>query len=233
MPLFGQVHLLLLLGIAAAAALVSAVCRGGRIPGRTVRLALGFGLAVNELAWWAFRYSHEGLHLGNLPLQLCDLTVWATVLACLRPSPWIVEFAYLSGMAGAGMALITPDLWSPWPTYPAIYFFAAHGGIIVAVAALVFGGEAHPGTRPPWRAFGLLLAYAAVIGIFDAITGTNYMYLCRKPKAVSLLDAFGPWPIYLAGGAATALAIFWLLWLPLRAAWRPVNATTGRHQRDG
>jgi hypothetical protein len=53
-PLFGRVHLSLLLGIAAAAALLSALCRRGRISGRTVRLALGFGLAGNELmssAW--------------------------------------------------------------------------------------------------------------------------------------------------------------------------------------
>ena len=218
--MFGRVHLSLLLGIAAAAALLSALCRRGRISGRTVRLALGFGLAGNELMWWVFRYSHEGLHIWNLPLQLCDLTVWAAVLACLQPVAWIVEFAYLAGMAGAGMALLTPDLWSPWPSYPAIYFFVAHGGIVVAAAVLVFGGAAHPGIRPPWLAFGLLVAYAAAIGGFDAITGTNYMYLCRKPRNASLLDAFGPWPIYLAGGVASALALFWLLWLPMRATAR-------------
>ena len=34
-----------------------------------------------------------------------------TVAACLTLKPWIVEFDYFAGMAGAGMALLTPDLW--------------------------------------------------------------------------------------------------------------------------
>jgi hypothetical integral membrane protein (TIGR02206 family) len=213
-PLLGYAHIALLVGITGAAVLLSALCR--RDP-RPVRLALGFGLAGNELIWWVFRYSHEGVHLTNLPLQLCDLTVWGTVWACLKPVPIVVEFAYFAGLAGAGMALLTPDLWSPWPSYPAIYFFVAHGGVVVAVVVLVFGGAA-PLSRciTPWRSFGLLLAYAGVIGGLNAVLGANYMYLCRKPKNPSLLDAFGPWPMYLVGGAASALALFWLWWLPIR-----------------
>ena len=185
-----------------------------------MRLSLGFGLAANELIWWAFRYSHEGVHRWNLPLQLCDLTVWSTVWACLRPVPIVVEFSYYAGLAGAGMALLTPDLWSPWPSYPAVYFFLAHGGVVVAVAVLVFGRAAAVERRAPWRPFGVLLLYAAVAGGLNAILGTNYMYLCQKPRNASLLNAFGPWPVYLAGGAAAAFALFWLLWLPLRSTAR-------------
>jgi hypothetical integral membrane protein (TIGR02206 family) len=218
-PLFGYTHVSLLIGIAGAAILLSALCRRRGSPegfSRLVRLALGFGLAGNELIWWVFRYSHEGIHLSNLPLQLCDLAVWSAVWACIQPVPIVVEFAYFAGLAGAGMALLTPDLWSPWPSYPAIYFFVGHGGIVVAVAVLVFGGAAPLSRRTPWRAFGLLLAYSAAVGGLNAVLGANYMFLCRRPHNASLLDAFGPWPMYLAGGAATALALFWLLWLPIR-----------------
>jgi hypothetical integral membrane protein (TIGR02206 family) len=216
MPLFGFVHLCWLAGIAIAAILLPALCRIGRLSLRPARLALGCGLLGNELIWWTFRYSHEGVHLTNLPLQLCDLTVWAAVVACLRPVSWIVEFTWFAGLAGAGMALLTPDLWSPWPSYPAIYFFVAHGGIVIAAAVLVFGRAAPIRRGAPWRAFGLLAAYAAAVGCFDRVSGANYMYLCRKPKNASLLDAFGPWPMYLFAGAAAALALFWLLWLPVR-----------------
>lgn len=216
MPLFGTTHLTWIALIAGACIGVSVLCRRKRLDRRTVRLAIGWGLVINELIWWAFRYSHEGLHLWNLPLQLCDVTLWMSALACLTLAPPVVEFAYFGGLAGAGMAVLTPDLWSPWSTYPAIYFFVAHGGIVLAVSALVFGRIAPLRPGAVWRAFGMLLGYAALVGAVNAVAGTNFMYLCRKPKGASLLDSLGPWPIYLIVGAAVALALFWLLWIPVR-----------------
>jgi len=216
MPLFGAVHLLLLAAVIAAAVTLSILCRRRLISGRAVRLVLGYGIAINECIWWIFRYSHEGLHLANLPLQLCDLTVWVTVLACLTRNGVAVEFAYFTGLVGPGMALLTPDLWSSWPSYPAIYFFLVHGGIVVASAVLVFGKIAEVRRGAIKRVFALILVYAAALGLFNAIAGTNYMYLCRKPANPSALDWFGPWPVYLLGGAALALVLFWVLWLPMR-----------------
>lgn len=216
MKTFGLLHLTVLVLIAAFCVVLSMLLRQGRIPARAARLAIGWGIIANELIWWCYRYGHEGLHLWNLPFQLCDVTLWASAIACLTLAPRLVEFAYFGGMAGAGMALITPDLWSPWPSYPAIYFFLAHGGIVLAVAILVFGRVAPLRSGAVWRAFGMLLAFAALVGTVNAFSGANFMYLCRKPKAGSLLDSFGPWPIYLAVGAVVALGLFWLLWLPVR-----------------
>jgi hypothetical integral membrane protein (TIGR02206 family) len=224
MRLFGPLHLVLLAAIALCAMLLVWWCRKTPSSRHAVRLILGWGLVINELIWWCFRYSHEGIHLWNLPLQLCDVTLWASALACLTTIPAIVELAYFAGLAGAGMALLTPDLWSPWPTYPAVYFFIAHGAIVVAVAVLVFGGISPLRRGAMWRAYGLLLGYAALLGILNEICGTNFMYLCRKPKNASLLDALGPWPWYLIPAAVTALALFWLLWLPARPGSRPARS---------
>ena len=218
MRLFGPVHLGLLASIAVASLMLARLCRRRRVSARAVRLAIGYALIGNELIWWSFRYSHEGLHLWNLPFQLCDVTLWMSALACLTLAPRVVEFAYFGGLAGAGMALLTPDLWTPWPTYPAIYFFVAHGLIVLAVAVLVFGGIAPLRAGAVWRAFAMLLGFAAAIGAFNAIAGTNFMYLCKKPGNASLLDALGPWPLYLVAGAMVTLLLFWLLWLPVRPA---------------
>lgn len=208
---------MLLGAIAAAAVALTWFCRHREFAPRATRLALGYGLATNELAWWVFRYAHEGVHLTNLPLQLCDVTLWVTVLACLTAKPAAVEFAYFAGLAGSGMALLTPDLWTPWPSYPAIYFFLAHGGIVLACAVLAFGRAGTLGPNAMWRAFGMLASYALVVGAFNAVFGTNYMYLCRKPRNPSLLDWLGPWPVYLGGAALVGLALFGLLGLSLRA----------------
>lgn len=216
MKLFGPLHLTLLAAIAVIGLLLVMVC--SRLPAarRTMRLALGIGLALNELGWWWFRYSHEGIHLRNLPLQLCDVTLWMTCIGCLTLAPVVVEFAYFAGFAGASLALLTPDLWEPWPRYPAIYFFVAHGGIVIGIAVLVFGRLAPLRSGAVWRAFGMLLGYGLLVGGFNALCGTNYVYLCRKPVNPSPLDLLGPWPVYLAGAAMAGLALFWLLWLPVR-----------------
>jgi hypothetical integral membrane protein (TIGR02206 family) len=214
--LFGPLHLALLAAIAVAGFLLVRLCRRVERARRPVRLLLGIGLVLNELVWFRFRYSQEGLHLWNLPLQLCDVTLWMTAIACLTLTPALVEFAYFAGLAGAGMALLTPDLWRPWPSYPAIYFFVGHGGIVVGIAVLVVGRIAPLRNGAVWRAFGMLIGYAVLVGAFNAIAHANYVYLCRKPGNASLLDMLGPWPVYLLAGAAAALALFWLLWLPVR-----------------
>jgi hypothetical integral membrane protein (TIGR02206 family) len=214
---FGAVHLVWLAAIATVAAVVAWGCHTGRISQRVARLAAGYGLMANELVWWIFRYSHEGVHWHNLPLQLCDATLWAAVGGCLFRKRTLVEFAYFGGMAGAGMALLTPDLWSPWPSYPAVYFFVAHGGIVVASAALVFGGIAPLERGALWRATGMLAIYAAAVGTLDGLTGANYMYLRQKPAAASLLNALGRWPVYLVTGFAVALVLFWALWLAAKS----------------
>jgi len=168
--------------------------------------------------------------MWNLPLQLCDAAVWLAALACLTAFPAVVEFAWFAGLAGAGMALLTPDLISPWPSYPAIYFFAAHGGIVISVTALVLGGRWKFPRGAVWRSFALLLIYTVFVGIIDFASGSNYMFLLHKPNSASPLDRMGPWPWYLVSAAVAGLMLFWLLWLPVRqpGADAPTPTLAGR-----
>jgi hypothetical integral membrane protein (TIGR02206 family) len=216
---FGPAHLALLGAVPAAAGLLAVASR--RRPGaaRPLRLALAAALAATEAA----SYAHA-LALGwiqpprGLPLDLCDVAAVLAIAALVRPRPRAVELLYYVGVAGSGMALLTPDLGVPWPSFAAIAFFASHGGVVAAALLLVWSGAGRPGPGSWLRAWALVNAYAAAIAVFDAAFGTNYMYLCRKPAAASLLDLLGPWPWYLVAADAVALALFAALYAPFRRA---------------
>ena len=217
MKLFGTAHVVILLTILTVAATLAWTTLRSRSAARAVRLILGCFLAGNELVWYAYRYSHEGFRFPEgLPLELCDVVVWLSAFACLRTNVTVTEFIYFAGLAGSGMALLTPDLWAPLASYPSIYFFLAHGTVVIAAVTLVFGGQVTIRPRAVWRVLGMLNLYAVAVGTFNLFFRTNYFYLCRKPENPSILDWFGPWPVYIGVAELFALAMFGLLWLGVR-----------------
>ncbi len=223
---FGLAHICWLTGIALTAALVSFLCRRKRIPLRPLRVTLACLLAGCEIQ----RYIHDGFSWPNgLPLQICNVTAWIAVLACLTLTPVAVECAYFWGMSGAGMALLTPDLGAEWPAR----FFFTHGMLIVTACVLVYGrvSPLRAGAMP--RARRLCALYAVLTGIFDWLSGANYAYLCGKPESFTTFNWMGPWPFYLFSLVLLGTALFWLLWLPVRpvsrsAALREVGASASR-----
>jgi len=212
--LFGWIHCSV---IAMAAAAPFLLAKAGRPT--AVRKTLAILLATNELIWYTYRYSTEGWRWPEgLPLQLCDVVVWVTVAAAWTAHEKTFEMAWFWGVAGAGMAILTPDLWAPCWSYPTFYFFMAHCLIVTILLYMVIAEIARPALGAPWRAFLGANAYVLIVGAFNAIFKTNYMYLCRKPEGASILDWFGPWPWYILGGEAAGFILFWLLWLPFRYA---------------
>jgi hypothetical integral membrane protein (TIGR02206 family) len=215
----GATHLAILAAVPLVAATLAAVARARPALARPLCRFIAAGIAVNELAWYRHAIAQGWVDPPHgLPLDLCDLTLWLTVYALATLTPWALEAVYYLGLAGSGMALLTPDLAGvPFPSYPAVQFFLGHGAVVASVLFLVWTGtlRARPGAW--WRTFLAVNGFAAAVALVNLRFGTNYMYLCEKPRSGSLLDLLGPWPWYVLAGEVVALGLLFLLSLPFRA----------------
>ena len=49
--------------------------------------------------------------------------------------------------------------------------------------------------------------YTALVGWFDWVTGSNYMFLAAVPRNGALLSVLGPWPWYILSAAGVAIVL--------------------------
>lgn len=236
--MFGLPHLVIISTVPALAALLSLAHRS-RLPGhRAIRFILALLLAVSSVSLYAYFAALPGATMfpNHLPLELCDASLWLIIISLITLNRALFDIAMYWAIAGATQSLFTPNLVNPTP-FLSIQFFADHGLIVCASLYLVWSGQLRP--RPGSVARSLIAAniYAAIIGAFDALFHTNYMFLRNKPPTPSLLDLLGPWPWYILSCEILALALFLLLYLAFRqtaedphASPAPAKAKTKSYQ---
>jgi hypothetical integral membrane protein (TIGR02206 family) len=209
-------HLGALAGIAAA--IVVLVVAARIRPGIWIGV-LALVLVADEVSWWIYMGAgggEPGQRAQPLPLQLCDVAIFAAAAALLTRRALLVEITYFWGLAGTIQALFTPDLPQHFPSYPFFQYYLAHGGVVAAALILVVGLRIRPREWAFARVAGVTVAYAAFVGIVDALTGADYMYLRSKPVASTPLDWMGPWPWYILSAAVVGVFLFALLDAPFR-----------------
>ena len=149
-----------------------------------------------------------------LPLQLCDVAAILTVVILIGKFSVPFEVVYFWSLGGSLQAMITPVLRYPFPHFIYITFFLVHGSIVVSILYLI----AAKGFRPTWKSILKTLVvtniYAGIVSVINALLGTNYMFLARKPSAASLLDYLGPWPWYILSLEGVLLVLCVVLYLP-------------------
>jgi hypothetical integral membrane protein (TIGR02206 family) len=212
---FGPAHIVILSTIPVLTAVLVAIERWTSAGRRGLRIGLAIILLLNSIVRYGYLASRGWLTFPyHLPLELCDATLCLMIVALLTLNQTIFELAYYGALAGTSMALLTPDLWEPFPSFSTVQFFVAHGLVLVGALYLVWSGQARPRPGSIWKAMLGLNIFAAIVGTFDLLFKTNYMYLRAKPRNPSLLDFLGPWPWYLAASEGIALGLFLLMYLP-------------------
>lgn len=182
-----------------------------------IRKAFATALVLLFLLRWAYACKiGRPILQEELPLELCH---WAQALAALAlfyPGINKAELLWFWGLSGTLQALITPDLAKDFPDPSYLLFFAAHCGIVIAAFVLVFGLRYYPRRGSAIRCWLYSQLYFWPVLIINLMTGWNYGYLREKPRAGSLLDLLGEWPLYLVWMQVLALLFFLLLELPFR-----------------
>jgi len=211
---------LALLVVASAALCITA----RRAPGRWTGIAaalIAVAIVITELSWQPYVVgNHSWSAAYSLPVQLCDVGGFVAAAALLWRQAVLVEIAYFWGLGGTLQALLTPDLGDHFPSFPYLQFYATHDLVVLAALFLVIGLGLQPRADSVRRIFVITLAFAAVVGLIDLLTGGNYMYLRRVPAEGSLLTVMGPWPWYIAIGALLTLIVLAILDAPFRFSRR-------------
>lgn len=226
------------LGVLVTAALVTAARRR---PGRWRVVAarlLGLVLAADAISYIAALVAQGTFSAKtDLPLALCDMGVIVAAIACWWRVRVLVELTYFWGLAGTLQAIITPDLNVGFPHFVFFQYMAAHIGIVVAALFLVVGLRITPAPRAVGRVMALTAAYTAFVGVVDALSGANYMFLRSPPSNWTLLRVLGPWPWYVVSAAGVALVLLVILDSPfwharsLTLAGSASDATRGHLHR--
>jgi hypothetical integral membrane protein (TIGR02206 family) len=166
---------------------------------------------VNDATW----------HLRtSLPLALCNFALIVAAAACWWRVRQLVELTYFWALAGTLQGLVTPDLNVPFPHVEFFEYVIGHTLIIVAALFLVVGMRIQPRAGSVRRASIITYIYVALVGLVDAITGANYMFLRHAPHQWTLLRLMGPYPWYLVSGVVLVPVLFAVLYAPFWFARR-------------
>jgi hypothetical integral membrane protein (TIGR02206 family) len=214
---FGPEHLLLVLGFLAVCVALVALGRSQRGTAREVRFRRGFALLIPcfTVPLQVLQLLPDDFGIGtSLPLQLCDLA-WVAAMVALWTRHWAATgLVYFWGLSLTVQGILTPSLSEAFPDPRYVMFWGMHFLTVWAAVYLALGLR----VAITWRSYRLAVActlvWVAVVMAFNAVTGTNYGYLNRKPSVGTLLDLAGPWPGYLLVEVAVVASVWALMTWP-------------------
>lgn len=151
----------------------------------------------------------------TLPLNLCNICPFFIPLVLVQKRYWWHEILYFFILTGTLQAVLTPDLNYILPHREAIQYWITHCGLVVGILFATIVYDFIPTWKSLPKAFIALQVYVVAMACINLITGGNYFFLCQTPPNPSLLDFLGEWPMYIFLGEFLALALMFIVFLPI------------------
>jgi hypothetical integral membrane protein (TIGR02206 family) len=152
--------------------------------------------------------------LIDRPISLCNLFAILAPLLFWRPNQRRLEVLYFLIMAGTVQAMLTPDLYVGFPSNEFFKYWIVHGGLVVLVIHNIFAFQMYPRLKGVVITFAWVNVYSIALYGLNLLMDANYFYLVSKPGNASILDLFGPWPLYILVAEMVAMVFFALFYLP-------------------
>lgn len=194
------------------------------------RYWLAGAMLANELCYilWSV-YAGVWSPKNSLPLQLCEAATFLSAFMLLKKSYAGFEIAYFWALGGSLQALLTPELYYPFPHCMFFIFFFAHGALLTGIFYMMITQRFYPTNKSLWKTFCITNLYMGAIAVVNLLTDGNYMFLARKPENASILDFLGPWPWYLVSLEAVGPLLCLLLLAPFALLKQLHKYTHGKH----
>lgn len=148
----------------------------------------------------------------NLPLHLCSITGILAAFTLYHYHANIVQLVYYWGLTAGIYSLITPEFDLGIKGYFFYAYYINHAAIIfTSLYSIIYNGF-EPKKNSWVKTFFFTQLVAIVIGCFNFIFGSNYMYLTFPPIANNPL-IIGDWPWYIAMFEVLAILHFYFLYI--------------------
>ena len=226
--LFGNVHLVTIAIIVLVAVLLPLVCKNRSTSNKSLISKIIAFIILSHVIISPYKDLYLLQNPYNwkeiLPIHMCDLSEIFLAAFLLGGPKILYKCAFFWGLAGASMAIITPDI--PVIDLDYAFFMIGHGMIVIGImyATISLGNRPYAKdilTVSAITAFVLLpaiylinLALGDFINFKGEVQPTNYWYLIAKPAGASLMDAFPEPPLHLLIITPLSIAMFYLIYIP-------------------
>jgi len=159
----------------------------------------------------------------DLPLSLCNLFALVAPFALWNPKHKYFEPIYFLVMAGTFQAIVTPDLYFDYPAYEFFKYWITHVGLVLLMIHYMVCFALYPTAKGILKTFGWLNVYVVALLPINYLLDANYFYLIEKPLNPSVLDFFGPWPVYILVAEILVMGFFAIAMIPVFLAKKFVS----------
>ena len=159
-----------------------------------------------------------------LPFHMCDLSEIFLIFFLLGGPSILYKCAFFWGLAGATMAIITPDI--EFLDLDYAFFMIGHGMIIIGIMYATVALDNRPYAKDIVTVSLITaLILLPITYLINYILGepANYWYLMQKPAGASLMDAFPEPPYHLLVTTPLAILMFCLIYIPYYVKDRAKN----------